>query len=86
VLRVSVVRPLPDREPDPQQVARHALELLGTWTSIQMDAVDAAVATAQAKAAAIPDQRVLWEVVGELMIRVYCLEAEVAQLKKERRP
>jgi hypothetical protein len=80
------VRPLPDREPDPREVARHALELLGAWTSIQMDAVDEAVAEAQAKAAAIPNQRVLWEMFGELLLRVYCLEAEVAQLKKERRP
>jgi hypothetical protein len=86
VLRVSV-HPLPSgREPDPKLVARHALELLGAWVSTQMETVDEAVAEAQTKAAAIPNQRVLWEMYGELMIRVHCLEAEVAQLKQEQRP
>jgi predicted Zn-dependent protease len=68
-------------EGDPQRIG----ELLGDWLAIQMDQVDEAVAEAQTKAAAIPNQRVLWEMYGELMIRVFCLEAEVAELKRGRR-
>jgi len=63
---------------DPRRIG----ELLSDWLAIQMDQVDEAVAEAQTKAAAIPNQRVLWEMYGELMIRVFCLEAEVAELRK----
>jgi hypothetical protein len=47
-----------------------------------MDKVDALVDEADAKVAAIPDQRHLWLLLGETLVRVHCLELEVAELRK----
>lgn len=60
-------------------------DLLVTWVGIQMDTVDALVADGTAKVDAIPDLRALWALFGELVIRVTCLEREVAALRGGRR-
>jgi hypothetical protein len=63
---------------DPRRIG----ELLNDWLAIQMDKVDALVDEADAKVAAIPDQRHLWLLLGETLVRVHCLELEVAELRK----
>ena len=65
-------------EGDPRRIG----ELLNSWLAIQMDKVDALVDEADAKVAAIPDQRHLWLLLGETLVRVHCLELEVAELRK----
>jgi hypothetical protein len=71
---------LPDQG-DPRRVG----ELLGDWLAIRMEAVDALVDEAESKVAAIPDQRRLWLLLGETLVRLHCLELEVADLKRGRR-
>jgi hypothetical protein len=66
-----------------RDAARHAGELLQAWVGIQMDAVDELVAEAKVKLAAIPSQQVLWQVVGEMVIRLAALEHDVADLRAE---
>jgi hypothetical protein len=66
---------------DPRRVG----ELLSDWLAIQMDKVDALVDEANAKVAAIPDQRRLWLLLGEALVRLHCLELEVAELRKRDR-
>jgi hypothetical protein len=68
---------LPDQG-DPRRIG----ELLATWLSIRMAEVDALVEEGEAKVAAIPDQRRLWLLLGETLVRLHCLELEVAQLRK----
>ena len=68
---------LPDQD-DPRRIG----ELLGDWLAIQMDRVDALVEEGESKVAAIPDQRHLWLLMGETLVRLHCLELEVAQLRK----
>jgi hypothetical protein len=68
---------LPDRG-DPRRIG----ELLGDWLAIQIDRVDALVEEGEAKVAAIPDQRHLWLLLGETLVRLHCLELEVAELRK----
>jgi hypothetical protein len=68
---------LPDQG-DPRRIG----ELLGDWLAIQMDRVDALVAEAEAKVAAIPDQRVMWSLTGEVIVLLRSLELEVAELRK----
>jgi hypothetical protein len=63
---------------DPRRIG----ELLGDWLAIQMAEVDALVDEADAKVAAIPDQRRLWLLLGEALVRLHCLELEVAELRK----
>jgi hypothetical protein len=63
---------------DPRRIG----ELLNDWLAIQMDKVDALVDEADAKVAAIPDQRQLWLLLGETLVRLHCLELEVAELRK----
>jgi hypothetical protein len=58
-------------------------ELLNTWLAIQMDQVDDLVDEARGRAAAIPDQRQLWLLFGESLVRLHALELEVAQLRAE---
>jgi hypothetical protein len=55
--------------------------LLVTWVGVQMDTIDALVADATVKVDALPDLRALWALFGELVIRVTCLEREVAALR-----
>jgi hypothetical protein len=57
-------------------------ELLQTWVGVHLDTVDALMAEAHAKVAAIPDRHVLLALIGELVIRLAALELEVAKLRK----
>jgi hypothetical protein len=57
-------------------------DLLASWVEIRMDEVDHLVEEAHAKVEALPDQRVLWSLFGELLLTVRALEAEVAELRK----
>jgi hypothetical protein len=68
---------LPDQG-DPRRIG----ELLGDWLAIQMDTVDSLVAEAESKVAVLPDQRHLWLLLGETLVRLHCLELEVAELRK----
>jgi hypothetical protein len=68
---------LPDPD-DPRRIG----ELLGDWLAIQMDRVDALVEEGESKVAAIPDQRRLWLLLGETLVRLHCVELEVAELRK----
>jgi hypothetical protein len=68
---------LPD-EGDPRRIG----ELLGDWLAIRMDEVDALVDEAESKVAVLPDQRVLWSLVGETLVLLRGLELEVAELRK----
>jgi hypothetical protein len=65
-------------EGDPQRIG----ELLGDWLAIRMDEVDALVDEGESKVAAIPDQRRLWSLLGETLVRLHCLELEVAELRE----
>ena len=71
---------LPDQG-DPRRIG----ELLGDWLAIRMEAVDALVDEGESKVTAIPDQRHLWLLLGETLVRLHCLELEVADLKRGRR-
>jgi hypothetical protein len=71
---------LPDAD-DPRRIG----ELLGDWLAIRMEEVDALVDEGESKVAAIPDQRRLWLLLGETLVRLHCLELEVADLKRGRR-
>jgi hypothetical protein len=71
---------LPDQG-DPRRIG----ELLGDWLAIRMEQVDALVDEAEAKVAVLPDQRTLWLLMGETLVRLHCLELEVADLKRGRR-
>jgi hypothetical protein len=50
-----------------------------------MAEVDDLVDEARTKTAAIPDQRQLWLLVGELVVRVHCLELAADQQRKAAR-
>jgi hypothetical protein len=64
---------------DPRAVG----DLLGTWLGVKLDQVDALVDDARSKVAAIPQWRVIAQLVGELVISQHALEAEVGQLRAE---
>jgi hypothetical protein len=66
---------------DPRRVG----ELMGDWLAIRMAEVDTLVGEARARVDALPDQRVLWSLFGELLLTVRALEHEVAELKRGRR-
>jgi hypothetical protein len=66
---------------DPRRVG----ELLGDWLAIRMDEVDDLVDEARSRVDAIPNQRVLWSLVGEVIVLLRALELEVADLKRGRR-
>jgi hypothetical protein len=68
---------LPDQG-DPRRIG----ELLSDWLAIRMTEVDALVEEGEAKVAAIPDQRHVWLLLGETLVRLHCLELEVAELRK----
>ena len=71
---------LPDAD-DPRRIG----ELLCDWLAIRMEEVDALVDEAESKVAALPDQRVLFSLVGEVIVLLRALELEVAELKRVRR-
>jgi hypothetical protein len=60
-------------------------ELLAAWVGCKLAEVDGLVDEARAKAAAIPDQRQLWLLFGEALVRLHCLELAVDELKRGRR-
>jgi hypothetical protein len=60
-------------------------ELVAAWVGAKLDEVDDLIDEARAKAAAIPDQRQLWLLVGELVVRVHCLELAADQQRKTTR-
>ena len=66
------------QEGDPRRVG----ELLGDWLAIRMDEVDALVDEARSRVDALPDQRVLFSLVGEVIVLLRALELEVAELKR----
>ena len=68
---------LPDQG-DPRRIG----ELLGDWLAIRMEEVDALVDEAESKVAVLPDQRHLWLLLGETLVRLHCLELELAELKR----
>jgi hypothetical protein len=77
VVPPGTVAILPDQG-DPRRIG----ELLGDWLAIRMDEVDALVDEAEAKVAVLPDQRHLWLLLGETLVRLHCLELECAELRK----
>jgi hypothetical protein len=58
-------------------------DLVASWVGIRMDEVDDLVAEARSKVDALPDQRQLWLLFGEALVRLHCLELEVAGLRVE---
>jgi hypothetical protein len=60
-------------------------ELLAAWVGAKLAEVDDLVAEAQSRVEAIPDQRVLWSLVGEVIVLLRSLELEVARLQKAAR-
>jgi hypothetical protein len=76
----STTQSLPQGE-DPRRIG----ELLGDWLAIRMDEVDDLVDEARARVDAIPNQRVMWSLVGEVIVLLRALELEVADLKRGRR-
>jgi hypothetical protein len=70
------VRSLP-HEGDPRRVG----ELLGDWVGAKVEEVDALVAEARSRVEAIPDQRAVWLLVGELVMRLHVVEQDLAELK-----
>jgi hypothetical protein len=80
VVPPGTVAILPDQG-DPRRIG----ELLGDWLAIRMAEVDDLVDEARSRVDAIPDQRVLFSLVGELVVLLRALELEVADLKRGRR-
>jgi hypothetical protein len=60
-------------------------ELVAEWVGAKLAEVDDLVDEARAKSAAIPDQRQLWLLFGELVVRVHCLELAMDQQRKATR-
>ena len=58
-------------------------ELLRLWVGTQLERVDDLVAEAETKTAAIPDLRVLRQLVGELVVTQHWQHAEITDLKAE---
>jgi hypothetical protein len=66
---------------DPRRVG----ELLGDWLAIRMAEVDDLVDEARSRVEAIPNQKTLWSLVGEIIVLLRALELEVAELRKAAR-
>jgi hypothetical protein len=76
----STTQSIPDAG-DPRRIG----ELLGDWLAIRMAEVDDLVAEARSRVEAIPDQRSLWLLTGEILVRLAAVEQELAELKAGRR-
>jgi hypothetical protein len=63
---------------DPRRVG----ELVAEWVGAKLAEVDDLVAEGRSKVEAIPDQRAVWLLVGELVMRLHVVEQEVAKLRK----
>jgi hypothetical protein len=59
--------------------------LLAAWVGAKLAEVEDLVAEARSRVEAIPDQRVLWSLVGEVIVLLRGLELEVAELRKAAR-
>jgi hypothetical protein len=77
VVPPGTVASLP-QEGDPRRIG----ELLGDWLSIRMAEVDDLVVEARNRVDALPDQRVLFSLVGEVIVLLRALELDVAELRK----
>ena len=75
----STIGSIPDGA-DPRRLG----ELWNDWLGIQLDTIDSLTADAAAKVAAIPDLHQLWFLLGELTVRLHCVELELAELKRGR--
>jgi hypothetical protein len=71
---------LPDAG-DPRRIG----ELLGDWLGIRMAEVEDVVAEARSRAESLPDQRTLWLLAGEILVRLAAVEHELAELRKAAR-
>jgi hypothetical protein len=60
-------------------------ELVAAWVGAKLAEVDDLVDEARAKAAAIPDRRSLMLLIGELTVRLHCLELAVDELRAGKR-
>ena len=60
-------------------------QLLAAWVGAKLEEVDDLVAEAHSRVEAIPDQRVLWSLVGEVTVLLRALELDVAELRKAAR-
>ena len=59
-------------------------ELVAAWVGAKLAEVDDLVDEARSRVA-IPNQRVMWSLVGEIIVLLRALELEVADLKRGRR-
>jgi hypothetical protein len=57
-------------------------ELVAAWVGAKLAEVDDLVDEARSRVEAIPDQRVLWSLVGEVIVLLRALELDVAELRK----
>jgi hypothetical protein len=80
VVPPGTVASLP-QEGDPRRIG----ELLGDWLSIRMAEVDELVDEARDRANAIPDRRSLMLLIGELTVRLHCVELAIDELKAAKR-
>jgi hypothetical protein len=70
--------------PDPGD-ARRIGEVVAAWLDVRMGEIDDLVAEARSRVEAIPDQRTLWLLVGEVIVRLAVVEQELAELRKAAR-
>jgi hypothetical protein len=71
---------VPDQN-DPTPVG----ELVAAWVGAKLTEVDDLVAEGRSRVESIPDQRVMWSLVGEVIVLLRSLELEVAELRKATR-
>jgi len=69
------------RAADPRPIG----ELVAEWVGAKLAEVDELVAEGRSRVEAIPDQRTLWLVVGEVIVRLAVVEQELAELRKAAR-
>jgi hypothetical protein len=67
----------------PETVGSNVGELLQTWLGVKFDQIDDLADEARSKVYSIPDQRTLWQIVGEQTVLLYALQREVTDLKAE---
>jgi hypothetical protein len=60
-------------------------ELVAAWVGAKLAEVDDLVDEARSRVDAIPNQKTLWSLVGEIIVLLRALELEVADLKRGRR-
>jgi hypothetical protein len=60
-------------------------ELVAAWVGAKLAEVDDLVDEARSRVDAIPNQKTLWSLVGEVIVLLRALEVEVAELRKAAR-